>query len=242
MVNNCDIVLMKNLMLFVFIMLPFCFYGCKTVEEKGYNCIDGDCVPVFEDPQYHTLEDCLTLCGNATGSSGYRCVNGSCVWVEEGAQYKTLAECQKNCSVSNTSGYRCVNGNCVAVNSNAEYKTLAECQKNCGSNTGSTNATVTFVVYQRCSGTQPGNSSSPASFLNGAKINLATSQSNLNDKVFFYSATTNNYGKASISELKPQTYYYQINGVVCKSNAIRSRTGSITLKSNDNIERRIDLY
>jgi len=232
---------MRNLMPFVFILFICCFYGCKTVEEKGYNCINGDCVPVFEDPQFHTLEDCLSLCGNTTGTSGYRCVNGNCIWVEEGAQYKTLEECQKNCNSSNTSGYRCINGNCVAVNSNAEYKTLAECQKNC-SNSSNSNAAITYVVYQRCSGTQPGNSSSPASFLNGAKINLATSQSNLNNKIFFYSAITNNYGKAIINDLKPQTYYYQINGVICKSNSIRSTTGSVTLKSGDNIERRIDLY
>jgi hypothetical protein len=98
------------------------------------------------------------------------------------------------------------------------------------------------VVYQRCIGVQAGNSSSTASFLNGAKIDLATSQSNLNDKVFFHFAITNDYGKATINELPPRTYYYQIVGVVCKAKAVRSRTGSITLKAGDNIERRIDLY
>jgi hypothetical protein len=198
---------MRNFILIILIItISSYFQGCKTIEERGgYNCVDGDCIAVFENPQYHTLEDCLYLCGDDLETSGYRCVNNNCIWVERGAQYKTIEECQKNCGNSN-------------------------------------NATLTFFVYQRCSGTQPGNIYSPDSFLNGAKINLATSQSDLDDDVFFYTATTNNYGKATINELKPQTYYYRINGVICKSNSIRSETGKITLKSGDSIEKRIDLY
>jgi hypothetical protein len=207
--NNIMFIYRRNFISIILIItINSCFYGCKTIEEGGYNCVDGDCIGSFENPQYHTLEDCLNLCGGDLETAGYRCVNDNCIWVERGAQYKTMEECQKNC----------------------------------GNNNNNNNASITFFLYQRCNGTQPGNSYSPATFLNKATINLATSQSNLDDKVFFYTVAANNYGTATINELKPQTYYYRINGVICTSTSIRSVTGKITLKSGDSIEKRIDLY
>lgn len=193
---------MKKLLLSFFVFAIFSLVSCKTEEQIGYNCTNGNCAAVFEKPQY-----------------------------------LTLADCQSACSSSSSAGYNCVSGNCVSVSSNAQYSTLSACQGGC-----SNKATITFIVYQRCSGTQPGNSSSPASFKNGASVNLATSQNNLNNKIYFYTTTTNNYGQAIISDLEPKTYYYKVNGAICSSNSLRSTTGTIILKAGENIQKRIDLY
>jgi hypothetical protein len=227
----------KSKLSILFLIIVF-GWGCKTPVQSGYSCIDGNCTAVFENPQYLNLTDCQSVCDNTSNNtSGYNCINGKCTSVSSNAQYSTLSACQSACGNTNTSGYNCVNGNCTSVSSNAQYSTLSACQSGC-----SNKATITFVVYQRCAGTQPGNSSSPATFKNGAHVNLATSQSNLNSKTYFYNATTNNSGKAIISGLEPKTYYYNINGAICTSNSVRERTGSITLKAGDNGEKRIDLY
>jgi hypothetical protein len=197
---------MNRLILLLFVFAMFALAGCKTVKHSGYNCTNGNCTAVFENPQYLTLADCQSACSRSSGSTS-------------------------------SSGYNCVSGKCVFVSSNAQYSTLTACQSGC-----SNKATITFIVYQRCSGTQAGNSSSPATFKNGAYVNLATSQSNLNNKIFFYTTITNNNGKAIISGLEPKTYYYNVNGAICTSNSLRSRTGTIVLKAGDNIEQRIDLY
>ncbi len=261
----------KSKLSILFLIIVF-GWGCKTPVQSGYSCIDGNCTAVFENPQYLNLTDCQSVCDNTSNNtSGYNCINGKCTSVSSNAQYSTLSACQSACGNTNTSGYNCVNGNCTSVSSNAQYSTLSACQSACGNtNTSGYNcvngnctsvssnaqystlsacqsgcsnkATITFVVYQRCAGTQPGNSSSPATFKNGAHVNLATSQSNLNSKTYFYNATTNNSGKAIISGLEPKTYYYNINGAICTSNSVRERTGSITLKAGDNGEKRIDLY
>jgi len=47
------------------IFLLFVLFSCDKPKEgqMGYTCIDGNCVAVYDDPEYFTLEDCLLVCG-----------------------------------------------------------------------------------------------------------------------------------------------------------------------------------
>ena len=61
---------MKNL-LYILLLSPLFFISsCEEEEEtqSGYNCISNTCSAVFENPQYLTLSDCQSVCGeNNTG-------------------------------------------------------------------------------------------------------------------------------------------------------------------------------
>lgn len=93
---------MRNVILTAIMLLTIFFVGCETEEETGYNCNNGNCIAVFDNPQYLTLSDCQSACSSSS-SAGYNCVSGNCVSVTSNAQYSTLSECQSNC-VDNSPG------------------------------------------------------------------------------------------------------------------------------------------
>ena len=122
---------MKHFTRFFWILIALASWGCGNDDQSGYNCVSGNCSAVFENPQYLTLSDCQSVCGN---SSGYNCVSGNCVAVGDSAQYQNLADCENNCGGGGMPphpGYICVNGSCVEVSDNADYGSLWECHDYC---------------------------------------------------------------------------------------------------------------
>lgn len=83
------------------------FVSCKD-SKSGYNCVDGQCVANFENPQYLTLEDCQSVCNCNTNDSGYSCINGQCVEVSSDAEFETLQMCENNCT-DNRDGHLSLN-------------------------------------------------------------------------------------------------------------------------------------
>ncbi len=75
-------------------------------NQRGYNCHNGTCSAAFENPQYLSLIDCQSVCGNVNNfNGGYNCINGNCTYVSSNAQYSSLSSCQISCSSSsNTIG------------------------------------------------------------------------------------------------------------------------------------------
>ena len=62
---------MKNIILYL-ILIVFISVSCKTEEDSsdgGYSCIDGSCTANFNNPDYLTLEDCMSLCGNSQSNN-----------------------------------------------------------------------------------------------------------------------------------------------------------------------------
>ncbi|MBM3911441.1 MAG: hypothetical protein FJ350_00345 [Sphingomonadales bacterium] len=55
---------MKNVILLLLVFTFTIVNGCKEKEQSGYNCNNGNCTPVFENPQYLTLSDCHNACAN----------------------------------------------------------------------------------------------------------------------------------------------------------------------------------
>lgn len=92
---------MKN----IFAVFYFCLFlilnGCNKNDQSGYNCLNGACSAALEDPQYLSLADCQSVCGNVNNvTSGYNCVSGNCTYVNSNAQYSSLSSCQISCSNS----------------------------------------------------------------------------------------------------------------------------------------------
>jgi hypothetical protein len=125
--------------------------SCSDNDRSGYNCEGGNCVATYENPQYLTLEDCQSTCGNYI--SGFNCENGTCVQVTDGTtpQFSTLLDCQNTCEVEIT-GFNCVNGSCVQVTNGTtpQFSTLQSCQNSCSS--GGSNVTPGYnCVNGNCS-------------------------------------------------------------------------------------------
>lgn len=93
---------MKNVILMLLVFTFTMVNGCKEKEQSGYNCNNGNCTAVFENPQYLTLSDCQSACGSS--GAGYNCVSGNCVSVSSNAQYSTLSACQSACANNRPGG------------------------------------------------------------------------------------------------------------------------------------------
>ena len=214
--------------------------SCGDGNQSGYNCENGLCTATFENPQYLTLTDCQSTCGNTI--SGYACVNGNCVQVtvEDSAQYLSLLSCENYCggsggSNTSTPGYNCVNGNCVFVNENAAFSSLYNCQISCSATAGgnvaiSTNWTTAYGTgWPVCD---------PAY---SVVIGLGYSSNDvINDSYFSQSASTGisptTYTKYNLT---PGIYYYKakktFNANSCGTGQgippTVTRTGSFTIVS-----------
>jgi hypothetical protein len=87
--------------LFYFSLL-FILNACNKKDQSGYDCLSGTCSAAIENPQYLSLADCQSVCGNVNNvASGYNCVSGNCVSVSSNAQYSTLSACQNTCANNN---------------------------------------------------------------------------------------------------------------------------------------------
>jgi hypothetical protein len=82
------------------ILLSISLLSCKKSQNEGYNCSNGQCAASFDKPQYLTLSDCQTACGQngSNNTNGYSCIGGNCESVSSNAQYSTLSSCQAGCS------------------------------------------------------------------------------------------------------------------------------------------------
>ncbi len=97
---------MKKIFAVFYFCLLLILNGCNKKDQSGYNCLNGTCSAALENPQYLSLADCQSVCGNGNNvTSGYNCVNGTCTYVSSNAQYSSLSSCQISCSnSSNTIG------------------------------------------------------------------------------------------------------------------------------------------
>ena len=61
--NRCGFLIIMCLSLLII------FNRCEEADKNkgGYSCISGDCVADFDNPQYLTLADCQSVCGNNNG-------------------------------------------------------------------------------------------------------------------------------------------------------------------------------
>jgi hypothetical protein len=118
-------VMQRLLNLILLALSVITLFSCNP-EEDGYDCYNNGCYAEDNNPQYQTLEDCLSVCDNNT--DGYNCINGDCNYTSSNAQYTSYSNCQNDCGGGNsTSGYNCVNNECVSVSSNAQYGSLYAC-------------------------------------------------------------------------------------------------------------------
>jgi hypothetical protein len=52
-----------------FSFLLITIIGCSAADESGYDCLNGTCQAVFENPQYLNLTDCQSACSSGSGSN-----------------------------------------------------------------------------------------------------------------------------------------------------------------------------
>ncbi len=190
---------MKKIFISIFVFITISFISCKTEEKQsGYNCSNGNCTAVFDNPQYLTLSDCQSACGSSS-TAGYNCVSNNCVSVNSNAQYSTLSACQSACGGS-SGGYNCSSGNCISVTSGAQYSTLSACQSACGGGTGTVVITATWTTtYVSCN---------PAYTV---VIGLGYTSTDVANEAYFAQSGSNLYSPATYtnSTLAPGTYYYK---------------------------------
>ena len=229
--------IMKLFTHFFLILIVLATMGCGNNDQNGYNCVSGNCRAVFENPQYLTLSDCQSVCGN---SSGYNCISGNCVAVGDSAQYQNLTDCEYNCGGGGstaTPGYNCVNGNCVFVSDNATYSTLFNCQNACGGSTGG-NVAIT-ANWNTAYGTgwpicDPAYS---------VVIGLGYSTSDVLSDIFFAQSASTGTSPTTYTKynLSPGVYYYKAKKTFLTSSCgtgqgippTVTKTGSFTISSGN---------
>ena len=54
--------------------------GCNSKDENGYDCNNGTCQAVFEDPQYLTITDCQSACSGGGGTEQTGSVKITASW------------------------------------------------------------------------------------------------------------------------------------------------------------------
>ena len=72
-VPSKQLIIMKKIFYTFLLICPLLFISsCEEEEEaqSGYNCVSNTCSAVFENPQYLTLEDCQTACGDNNNPGG----------------------------------------------------------------------------------------------------------------------------------------------------------------------------
>jgi hypothetical protein len=193
---------MKKIILLIFVSAVTIINGCKDKEQSGYNCNNGNCTAVFENPQYLSLSDCQSACGSS--GAGYNCISGNCVSVSSNAQYSTLSACQSACS-SGSAGYNCVSGNCVYVSSNAQYSNYSECRSACSSGGGG-GTTGKVIITASWSNPAPWNAcSSPYTVV----IGLGYNSTDVANESYFTSSSFNTSPATFTKDgLTAGVYYY----------------------------------
>ncbi len=192
---------MKKINTIILLFLFVFNVGCEKKDNKGYNCTNGNCSAVFDNPQYLTLADCQSVCGS--NSSGYNCVSGNCVFVDSNAQFSSLTACQSSCGII-TSGYNCVSGNCVPVSSNAQFPNLSLCQSVCASPVGGVIITTSWTsTYFSCFNAY------------NVSFGLGYTSTDVANEAYFaqsgnYISTPVTYSKGNLA---PGTYYYKAKKV-----------------------------